>query len=93
MQPTLNPKARNYRLGWTNSVHTPAGEPHWRFGNYSPTTGYMGASGIIREYRAAARQNRTNEWSVAVWQGDEVLALGSEVRDMIIEYEAERAYA
>jgi|3_EtaG_2_1085321.scaffolds.fasta_scaffold04986_10 hypothetical protein len=86
----LNSRSRNYRLGWTTSVYTPPLQEHWRFVDYGPATKALGASGIIRVYRRLSRENQYNEWSVVLWQGDKVLAEGSEVREAIREYELER---
>ena len=88
--PALNTRSRNYYLGWTNSIETPAGERHWRFAEYGKSIGPLGAAGIIREYRELRQRNRGNEFAVTLWQGDSVLAVGSDVRALISEYEAMR---
>lgn len=85
----LDPKARNYRFGWTNSVT----RDHRRFAEFDPTTGPLGAAGVIREYRQVARNNQSNAWTCAIWQGDVQIATGNDVRYMISEYEALREEA
>ncbi len=87
----MNSRSRNYRFGWTNSIHTPPGERHWRFAEFGPSTGPLGASGIADEFYRIARLNQSHYWTCAVWQGSELIARGhSAVRDLIHSYEEER---
>jgi len=83
---TLNPKTRNYRFGWTNSVS----RDHRHFADFAPCTGYLGAAGIIREYSHVARNNNSNAWTCAIWQGDTVIARGKEADYLIGEYQLHR---
>ena len=86
---SLNPNARNYYFGFTNSVT----RDHRKFADFDPSVGPLGASGIIREFRRRQRENNSNAWTCAIWQGNELLARGSDVRYLISEYEALREEA
>ena len=88
----ITTRTRNLRFGWSNSIHTPPGERHWRFVEFGPTTGPLGMAGIIRAYREMQRQNQTNEHACAIWQGEARIASGEEVRHLISEWQAERAW-
>lgn len=91
--PTLDPNARNYRLGWSTTVATtPSG--HWTIAEAAtPLTGCLGMRGILREYYALRSRFETTYYSVALWQGDRIIARGMDLRYAITEYEAERESA
>ncbi|MBM3940460.1 MAG: hypothetical protein FJ318_06160 [SAR202 cluster bacterium] len=87
----ITPRTRGLRFGWTNSVYTPPGEA-WRFEGFAPSTGPLGMAGVIREYERVRHANGTTYWACALWHRGRQIASGTEVRELIRDYNVEYAW-
>lgn len=88
---TLDPKARNYRLGVSTSVISDS-HGHWTIElPEEPTTGNLSALGMAHVLNQYAQNLSTTYWSVALWRGDTLIVRGLDaIRRSIQAMEWER---